>query len=250
MTPEPLNDLLVGLRFGGFTQDVGVDEDLEALGGADGAERDDVVAVLDGQTREAGALFPDQVVGLALAPHDLAAAAGEHQDAVADAPSSPASPTAPVEDGEMWRHAMDGLGVGLWEIPFDGVQLLGGYSAVWSETLSRASRLDDFTARLLDDLWGAIEQELRSPSPRRTPAAPPPALPPRPERPPVVPPAPAPAPGGFDPNATMFAPAPRQSVEHRSGSASWWRLGVGRSLRGQAKRGAASSRASQGWAIW
>ncbi|HSG40061.1 MAG TPA: hypothetical protein VLE27_10525 [Thermoanaerobaculia bacterium] len=94
-----------------------------------------------------------------------------------------------------------------------GRPVLGGYSAVWSDTLSRASRLDDFTARLLDDLWGAIEQELQSPSPRRTPAALPPAPPPRPERPAAAPAAPSPAPGGFDPNATMFAPAPSQSLE-------------------------------------
>ena len=97
-----------------------------------------------------------------------------------------------------------------------GRPVLDGYSAVWSDTLSRASRLDDFTARLLDDLWEAIEQELRSPSPRKAPAALPPALPPRPERPLAAPPAPPPAVGGFDPNATMFAPVPpasKQSLE-------------------------------------
>jgi hypothetical protein len=83
-----------------------------------------------------------------------------------------------------------------------GRPALDGYAAVWSDTLSRASRLDAFTERLLDDLWAAIEQELRTPSPRKAPAAPPPRL----ERP-AAPLSPPPTPGAFDPNATMFAPA-------------------------------------------
>ncbi|MFA5941872.1 MAG: hypothetical protein WC809_21185, partial [Sinimarinibacterium sp.] len=29
--------------------------------------------------------------------------------------SPAASPAPPTDDGEMWRHAMDGLGVGLWD---------------------------------------------------------------------------------------------------------------------------------------
>lgn len=138
--------------------------------------------------------------------------------ALQDPESSPASffylrdPRFPHQVADRYRvrflpespRSAERLAVLKHRIHESGRPVLDGYTAIWSDTLSRASRLDAFTERLLDDLWAAIEQELRSPSPRKVPPSTPPR---RPERPAAAPPPPAPAPGGFDPNATMFAPA-------------------------------------------
>jgi telomerase protein component 1 len=70
-----------------------------------------------------------------------------------------------------------------------GRPLLDGYSAGWSDSLKRASRLDALVRRVLDDLRPALE-ELG----RRTAAKP-------------APPVPAFPPYDFDPNATIAAPA-------------------------------------------
>jgi hypothetical protein len=73
-----------------------------------------------------------------------------------------------------------------------GRPLLDGYSAGWSDSLKRASRLDALVRRVLDDLRPALEELSR-----KTAAKPAPPIPAIPAIPPY----------DFDPNATIAAPA-------------------------------------------
>ena len=62
---------------------VGIDENVEGIVGADLSERHDGEAVAERETHEAGAVLPEQLVALALAPEDLATAARKHQHVLA-----------------------------------------------------------------------------------------------------------------------------------------------------------------------